>query len=155
MVWKCHTRLPVLASSATSVFANRLSPGLQPPYHAAVGRRQRNVDVAELFVGGHRIPRAEIAGDLPRVVAPGFVAELTGLRHDVEGPEQLPGFGVEAADVLGRGFLAVAAVAGAGRVAGDDDDVADDQRSGAVVEATGERLAIGEAQAHASLGAKR
>ena len=70
------------------------------------GRRQRDVDVTELFIGRHRIPRAEVAGDFPRTVAPRVVAELAGLRHHVKRPQQPAGFGVEAADVFGRRFLA-------------------------------------------------
>ena len=31
IVWKCHRRLPVLASSATTLLPNRLSPGRCPP----------------------------------------------------------------------------------------------------------------------------
>ncbi len=66
-------------------------------------------------------------------------------------PEQFAGDHVEAAHVFGCGLLAVAAIAGAGRIPRHHDDVADHQRPGAVVEAPGQRLAIDEAQAHASL----
>src|SRR4029077_7807970 len=95
----------------------------------------------------HRIPRADVAGDLPRVVAPRVDAGLARLRHDVEGPQQLAGFRVEPAHVLRRRLLDLAALARARGVAGDDDNGADDQRSGAVVEAAGERLVILEVQA--------
>ncbi len=119
------------------------------------GRRQRDIDVTELFIGRHRIPRAEVAGDFPRIVAPRVVAELAGPRHHVKRPQELAGFGVEAADVLGRRFLPVAAVTGATRVSGHDDDVAEHEGPGAVVESSGQRLAIGEAQENAPLGAER
>ena len=114
-------------------------------------RRQRDVHVSELFVGGHGIPRPEIPGQFPGVVAPGLVAELAWLRHDVKRPEPFAGDHVVAAHVFRCGLFAVAAIAGAGRVPAHHDDVADHDRPGAVVEAPGQRLAIGEAQAHTSL----
>src|SRR6185503_14257217 len=106
-------------------------------------RRQRHVDVTELFIGGHWIPRAEVAGDFPRTVSPGVVAELAGPRHDVKRPQEPAAFSVEAANVLGRRFLRVAAVTGARRVSGHDDDVGDDHGAGAVAAASRERLAFG------------
>src|SRR5262249_43182159 len=57
---------------------------------------------------------------------------------------------VEPADVLGRRFLRDATVTRSRGVAGDDHHVADDQRSGAVVEAAGQRLVVVEVQARPS-----
>ena len=118
-------------------------------------RRQRNVDVAELFVRRHRIPRAEIAGDLPGLVPPGVVAEFPRARHDVERPEQLAALRIEASDILGRRFLLErAGVARSSRVPGDDDDIADHEGAGAVVEARRQRLILLEVQARAPLVAE-
>ena len=69
----------------------------------------------------------------------------------MECPEKLARPGVVAAYVLGRRFLDHAAIAGSGGVAGDDHDVADDQRSGAVVEAAGQRLGVVEVQTGAAV----
>src|SRR4029077_8712151 len=99
--------------------------------------RQRNVDVPELFIRGHRIPRAQIAGDLPGLVPPGVVAEFPRARHDVERPEKLAALRIEAPYILGRRFLLErAGVARPSRVTGDDDDIARHKGAGAVVEAT-------------------
>ena len=73
----------------------------------AAGRFDRNVDVAELFIAGQRSPRAGVAGELPGilaavVLAPGLDAEFAGLRNGVEGPQQLAGVDVIAANVARR-----------------------------------------------------
>src|SRR5207244_5305036 len=76
-------------------------------------------------------------------------AELPRSGHDVKRPELFARSRVEAADVLGRRFFLVAAVARAGRIAGDDDHIADDERPGAVVESRRERLVLLEVKARA------
>src|SRR5947209_6260359 len=89
--------------------------------------RQRDVHSAELFICRDAAPRAEIAREFPRPVSPGFGAELTVVRDDMEGPEQLAAPRVEAAHVLRRtAFPLVASVACAIQVACNDNDVADD-----------------------------
>ena len=70
------------------------------------GRRlDRQIDVAELFVGGERRPDRRVAGIRPRIVQPRVVAELARLRNGVEGPQPLARADVEAADVALGVFL--------------------------------------------------
>ena len=91
-----------------------------------VGRRaERQVDVAELFVGRHVRPHVGAAGVGPRIVAPRLVAELALLRNRMNRPQPLAGAHVEAADVAARPFLVRRAVVNAGA---DDDHVAADDR---------------------------
>ncbi len=73
-----------------------------------VGRRlNREVDVAELQVRGHRRPDGGVTGVAPRVVFPGLVPELTHEWDGVEDPPPLAGPDVVAAhepgDVLPAG----------------------------------------------------
>ena len=70
------------------------------------GRRfDGQIHVAELFVGRERRPDGRVAGVRPRVVQPGVVAELAGLRNRVEGPQPFSGSHVEAANVALGVFL--------------------------------------------------
>src|SRR5262249_11686385 len=118
-------------------------------------RRQRNVHVAEILVRGHRVPRTEVTGNLPGLVAPRLDAEFSGPWHDVKRPEQPAAPRVEAPDILERRlFLQRTRVARARRVTGHHHDIADDERAGGVVEACGERLVLLEMKACASLVAE-
>ena len=84
-------------------------------------RADGQVDVAQLGVGAHVRPHVGPARPLPRVVAPGLVAELAGLRDGVEDPLHLAGADVVAAHVPRRRLLPARAL-GDGRA--DDDGVA-------------------------------
>ena len=89
-----------------------------------VGRgAQRQVDVAQLGVGGQHAPGVGRARVGPRAVLPRLVAELAGLGDGVKLPQLLPGAHVEAAHVAGRVELVAGAVEDD---RADDDDVADD-----------------------------
>ena len=125
---------------------------MSPGRNAAVvrgGRRgQRDVDVAERFVRRDAAPRAEIARELAGVVAPACrrrTRRARGTTWNVQ--SSLP---VRASKPRtssgGLPFHCCAAVARAIEVAGDDDDVADDDRAGAPAEAA---RALGH-QAHAA-----
>ena len=65
----------------------------------------------------------------------------------------LPALGVERADILRSRFLSVAAIAGSPGIAGDHDDITDDEWTGAVGEASGERMVL-KVQARAAQVAK-
>ena len=96
----------------------------RPLYPAEVvrGGVGGEVDVAGLRVGAHHRPGPGVAGVLPAVVLPRLVAELAGLRDDIEAPDELAGAHVEAAEVARRRLL----VARATRDHLGDDHVADD-----------------------------
>src|SRR6185295_4510679 len=63
---------------------------------------ERHVDEAALGIERHRRPRVGMAVEAPRIVLPGVVAELAGLRNRVERPDLTAGVRVERADVAGR-----------------------------------------------------
>ena len=84
----------------------------------------RQVDVAELQVGGHRRPDVGPADPFGCAVFPGRVAELAGARHGMEGPQQPAGAGVVAADVARRPFRPRRPIHDR---RADDDHVADDR----------------------------
>ena len=65
-------------------------------------RADGQVDIAELRVGSHRRPHVRSADALGGAVLPGRVAELPRSRHGVEGPQELSGSGVVAADIARR-----------------------------------------------------
>src|SRR5690349_18359221 len=70
------------------------------------GRRfDRNVHVAQFFVGAERTPGACIARVLPGALFPGVVAELARLRDGAEGPEALAGAHIVTAYVAGHVLL--------------------------------------------------
>ena len=79
-IWKCQMRLPVRASRQTRLSEKRLLPGRCAAVEIAGRHLDRDVDVAEFFVGAQRRPGAGVAGVLPGVVFPGFVAEFAGMR---------------------------------------------------------------------------
>src|SRR5262249_6903716 len=88
----------------------------------------RQIDVAEFLVRGEQRPDAAVARVRGRSVEPRVLAELTGPRNDVEGPQMFAGLRVEAADVVGRRFLGrldalVQVVRCRSRHAADDDHV--------------------------------
>ena len=100
----------------------------------------RQVDVAEFQVGGHRRPDVGAADPFGGAVLPGRVAELAAAGHGMEGPQQLAGTGVVTADVAGRPLRLRRPVHDR---RADDDHVADHGRRrgvsvlvGAVVERT-------------------
>ena len=89
------------------------------------GRFDRQVDVPQLQVGGHRRPDTRVAGIGPGVVLPGVVAELTCHRDGVKDPASLAGPYVVTPNEPGRVLL--------GRRKGrlrrpDDDDVLHNDR---------------------------
>src|SRR5215510_6852269 len=65
-------------------------------------RRDRQIDVAELFVRAHRRPDIGVARFLPGLLLPGLDARFLALRHRVKGPEQAASGGIKAPDVAGR-----------------------------------------------------
>ena len=70
-----------------------------------------DVDQAEFRVGGGGRPGRHVAGPLPGVVFPGFVAVFAGTRNDVEFPQPLARTKVIAHDVAGHVFDARLVVA--------------------------------------------
>ena len=91
-------------------------------------RADRQVDVPELRVVAHVRPDVGPARPLPRLVAPGLVAELARLRDGVEDPLHLAGADVVAADMSRRRFLAAGALRDR---RAHDDRVARHERGGA------------------------
>ena len=54
---------------------------------------------------GHSAPGIRAADSLPCVLRPGVIAEFTGMRHGVKGPDHLPGEDVVSANVAGTGLV--------------------------------------------------
>ena len=97
-------------------------------------RPDREVDEPPFGVEGHGRPDVRVADSVPGAVLPGVVAELAGLRDQVEGPDQLAGFGAERLHVAWRIALVDEAVPDA--VPHDHQVLEDDRRGGLrVVEA--------------------
>ena len=68
-----------------------------------VGRRgHRQVHVAKGGIATHHRPDVGVAHPTPRLLAPGVVAELAGLRHGLEHPHLLAGVHVEPAHIAER-----------------------------------------------------
>ena len=70
-----------------------------------VGRLHRQIDETEIRIGAEHGPHAGVAGDAPRVFAPGGDADLACPRNGVEDPQALAGAHVVAPHV-GRRRLA-------------------------------------------------
>ena len=118
---------------------NRIGVKILPrPVPAEVGggwRAQRNIHVAELFIGGERGPGSHITHVLRGTFAPRLIPGLTLMRHNMEGPEQFTGVYIETADILRfrlalKTAIAVSARGLAAAVAADHDHVVDNKRTG-------------------------
>ncbi len=73
--------------------------GMMAVIVVAGGHFDRQIRHAELFIDADLRPHARVAREIRRIVEPGFVAELVGLRNGVEDPKTLAGFDVETSDV--------------------------------------------------------
>src|SRR5690606_14149290 len=94
--------------------AEEVAPGSEAG-EVVVGRGvRREIDQAQLGVGGERRPYVDVAAPAPGVVLPGFVPELALARNCAERPEVLAGPRIErlyvAGDVLDPGAHAAARV---------------------------------------------
>src|SRR4029079_1667282 len=65
-----------LRIEAHEAVAEQVVPQAMAAVEVAGGHLDRDVDVAELFVRGQRRPRTGVAGVLPGIAFPGFVAGL-------------------------------------------------------------------------------
>ena len=88
----------------------------------------RHVQQPALFVERHRRPHVGVAGERPRIVTPGVIAELARLRNRVKAPRRLPGACVERANVARRVVAVHQPVADA--AAEDHQILVDDRRRG-------------------------
>src|SRR5262245_51399675 len=77
------------------------------PIHVTCRRRQRYINVAELFIGTQIGPGVCRARVFPGAVLPCLDAELALLRNSLESPAELTGLNIVSADVAGRTFLNV------------------------------------------------
>ena len=89
-----------------------------------------DVDDVRLHIGGDWRPGGHVAGPLPGVVFPGFVAVFAGAGDDVELPLEIAGGLVVAEDVAGDVLYAGLVVALLGGVAHHHGVVDDDGRRG-------------------------
>ena len=84
----------------------RVGVEVRPGTPSAVRRRrrrgERDVDISELLVSRHRVPGADVAGHLPRFVAPRIGAEFACLRDHVKRPQEPARLRVKSAHVFGR-----------------------------------------------------
>ena len=107
-------------------------PEARPAVVVVIGRAQRHIDIAQLLVGAKRRPGLGFAARAPGVVFPGLDSGLSRVRHGVEGPEQRARARVVTANVAGQRGRGAAVDAGGGRLAADNDDVAQDERCGRI-----------------------
>ena len=106
------------------------------------GRRsaERHVHVSELFVRTEAAPGTLVTRVPPGVVSPSVHAELTFLRHYMEGPEKLPAPHVVPPHILALDSPPlVARVAGSIKRAGDDHDIPNHDGARAVAVRLGRR----------------
>ena len=109
----------------------------------AGGHFNRNINVTELFIGSEGRPGPGVAGEFPGITGPGVVAEFARLRNGMEGPDELAGVDIVAADVARNVFFCGRGVAGEERRT-HNDNVADDDGRG--TGADGSRLDDGAIQ---------
>ena len=121
-------RSPVLRVERHQAFGKQVRARTMAAVPVVGRRAERQVDVAELFVGRHVRPHVGVAGVGARIVAPRLVAELALLRNRMQRPQLLAGAHVEAADVAARPFLVRRHVVNAR--AHDHHVAADDRRRG-------------------------
>ncbi len=116
------SRLDVEAEEA---LGEEIVPGAVAAVVVRRGSVEGNVEVAELLVGAHERPDADLSRERPGVFRPGFVSELSRLRYGVELPLQLSGARIEAPQESGN-LLLLDVVGGDRR--GNDHRVANDER---------------------------
>src|ERR1700691_2925878 len=93
--------------------AEEIITGATPTVEIVGRRADGQINQAAFFIQAHRRPDVRVTGELPRIIAPGVVAELTSLRNSMEAPHALSGARVEGAHVAGRIVLVCQPVADA------------------------------------------